>query len=196
MTEPNDLPAKLTQWLNQQGYPTEFRVANICQRNGFRIRQGEYVEDDKSDTVREIDVLASCDHASRDFLIRIEYVIECKWSKDKPWVVFTSSAGRMPESACIAQTIGNNFGSTILWAIAGEKELQKLDSFSSPERPGFGGRQGFSHGSDLFYSSVQSVTDAAVLLMDWYDRNSKKVGELPYSIVISLSSDCRRWESI
>jgi hypothetical protein len=91
MEPQNSLPDKVLEWLNEQGYPTEFQVANICDRHGFRVFQGYHVRGEDPDVPREIDVLAQTDRIStNNYLIRVCHVIECKWSKDKPWVVLTS----------------------------------------------------------------------------------------------------------
>ncbi|MEK0337570.1 MAG: hypothetical protein QQN41_09075, partial [Nitrosopumilus sp.] len=105
-----DLRSKVKKWLDQEGYPTEFATASVFQRHGFRVRQGYYVRDDDSDTIREIDLLASKTASSRDYLIRAYYVVECKWSQDKPWVVLTSANASISHAACVAQTMGSLLG--------------------------------------------------------------------------------------
>jgi len=42
--------------------------------------------------------------------------------------------------------------------------LHSLDYFSTPDRPGFGGRQAFSKGLDQSYSAVATATDLSFLL--------------------------------
>ena len=186
MQPQTSLPDKILEWLNKQGYPTEFQVANICHRHGFRVFQGYHVSNESPDFPREIDVLALTDERADDYLIRVEHIIECKWSKDKPWVVLTSRHGHLASPACVAQTIGSLLGSTILWTIAGDPDLHTLDLFSTPDRPGFSGRQAFSQGNDLFYSAMQSVVDVSTLLMAWYDKPPRRVGTLPRYAVIAF----------
>lgn len=150
-----DLHSKVKEWLDQEGYSTEFTAASIFRRHEFRVHQGYYVRDDDSDAVREIDILASKTASSRDYLIRAYHVVECKWSQDKPWVVLTSANASIGHAACLAQTMGSLLGSTILWALAGDKSLHNMDLFSTPDRPGFNGRQAFSKGKDYFYSAMK-----------------------------------------
>jgi hypothetical protein len=159
-----ELDEKIKRWLGEQGYPTEFKAANVCRQHGFRVWQGFHVRDEKAEAPREIDVIASADYRLSDHLIRVEHVLECNWSKDKPWIVLTSPSGRMAASACTAQTIGNVLGEAAIWTIAGDPRLHSLDLFSTPERPGFGGRQAFSKGLDQFYSAVSAVTELSFLL--------------------------------
>ena len=121
-----DLHSKVKEWLDQEGYPTEFTAASIFRRHEFRVHQGYYVRDDDSDAVREIDVLASKTASSRDYLIRAYHIVECKWSQDKPWVVLTSANASISHAACLAQTMGTLLGSTLLWALAGDKSLHAI----------------------------------------------------------------------
>jgi hypothetical protein len=186
MQPQTSLPDKILEWLNKQGFPTEFQVANICDRHGFRVFQGYHVRSESPNLPREIDVLAQRDDLSDDYLIRVCHIIECKWSKDKPWVILTSPHGQLASPACIAQTIGSLLGRTILWTIARDPDLHTLDLFSTPDRPGFSGRQVFSQGNDLFYAAMQSVVDVSMLLMAQYDEHPRRVGTLPRNAVIAF----------
>ena len=73
-----------------------------------------------------------------------------------------------------------------LSTMAGDPDLHTLDLFSTPDRPGFSGRQVFSQGNDLFYSAMQPVVDVSMLLMAQYDEPPRRVGTLPRSAVIAF----------
>jgi hypothetical protein len=64
--------------------------------------------------------------------------------------------------------------------------LHKLDLFSTPDRPGFSGRQAFSRGNDLFYSAMQSIVDVSTLLMAQHDEPPRPVGTVPRDAVIAF----------
>jgi hypothetical protein len=64
--------------------------------------------------------------------------------------------------------------------------LHRLDLFSTPDRPGFSGRQVFSRGNDLFYSAIQSIVDVSTLLMAQYDEHPRPVGILPRNTVVAF----------
>ena len=86
---------------------------------------------------REIDVLAVADlHRPGEPLIRCEFVVECKWSEDKPSVIFTSRSGHMAPTACIAQTISSSLGSAAAWTLAPEEECHAMKVFRTPASPG------------------------------------------------------------
>lgn len=184
--EREQLDKKVREWLEHEGYPLEFQVAKKFQKNGFAVRQGSYVNDPNADAPREIDVIAFRDAHTKRQLLRVKHIVECKWSKDKPWVVFTNPLGISP-AACIAQTIASKLGSAILWKEAGLKQLQDLDLFSTPKNSGFNGRQAFSKdGVDRFYSTMQSVVSATKFDAEDYDNPRRKSGVLPESAVVGF----------
>jgi hypothetical protein len=181
---PDDLQTKVQAWLDQEGYPLEFAAAAVFRRHGFQVRQGTYVRVDDEEKAREIDVVAYKD-AGGDALIRIYHVVECKWSKDKPWVVFTGS-GSMASAACITQTISSLLGSAIVWTQAGLEQLHGMNLFTTPRRAGFNGRQAFSKGNDEFYNAMSSVSSLSTLLVENYDDEKRARGILPKSAVLAF----------
>ena len=177
---------RVSSWLASEGYPTEFRTANIFQKHGFHVTQGAYVRGDAEGLKREIDVLASITARASSGFLRISYVVECKWSADKPWIVFTSPSTRMAPSACIAQTISSKLGEAIVWAIAGNETLQSLQTFLTPEKGGFGGRQAFSKGNDAFYSAVQASVSNSISYVAEHDRGRRTKGTMPEAGVVAF----------
>ena len=90
----SELPEKVKAWLSGEGYPLEFATANTFERADFETRQGMYLSMPKTNAFREIDVVASRVVQNDQVSCRVSIVVECKWSRDKPWVVFTSRLGR------------------------------------------------------------------------------------------------------
>lgn len=180
----DDLKAKLTAWLDTEGYPLEFRTASAFRRAGFQVRQGEYVRMD-SEAVREVDVAAVKTAFGKEQFVRVYHVVECKWTKDKPWIVFSGPGGISP-SACVTQTFGSLLGESILWTIAGLDQLHALSLFKTPQRPGFNGRQAFSKGNDVFYNAMTSVTSLAKQVALRYDSGRRTAGTVPNSAVVTF----------
>lgn len=170
LQESSDILKKLKDWVNTEGIPLEYYTTSNFLRNKFRVIQSDYVEE--HGISREIDVLAFNDFESDNSLIRICHVIECKWTKDKPWIVFNSPTAHIANSACISQTIGSLVGSAMLWHAAGESELFALSLFESKGASGFSGRQAFSKDNDLFYNMIKSIVDKTVLSVQRYDQNA------------------------
>jgi hypothetical protein len=186
--EPKGLSDKISSWLKSEGYPTEFRTANVFRRHKFHAQQGTYVRGDADGPKREIDVLASVTDRAPDYppgLLRIAYVVECKWSMDKPWVVFTSPTQRMAPSACIAQTIASKLGEAIAWVMAGDEKLHALHTFTTPDEGGFGGRQAFSKGNDPFYAAVQAAVGNCISYVREYDVHHME-GRMPEAGVLAF----------
>lgn len=190
MTKAADSPAdsvplnsRLSIWLENEGYPLEFRTANAFRQSGWQVRRGEYVRTE-SEAVREIDVAATMTEGDDVGFIRAYHVLECKWSKDKPWIVFSDPGGIAP-SACITQAFSSLLAGACLWAMAGDSALHGLGLFATPSRPGFSGRQGFSKGSDVFYDALRSVTTHTAALVRRYDAY-RNPGRMPDSAVVAF----------
>lgn len=168
-----DMSEAVEQWLSSEGYPLEYYVAGRFAFSRFHVLQGEHVRIRDEEKPREVDVVADMATESGGMFIRASNVVECKWSADKPWVIFTSGRGRMMNSAVVAQTMGSAVGDTLLWMLCGDKSIQRLALFQSPKAPGFGGRQAFANKNDLFYATMASVTSACVGMNEDADRGQK-----------------------
>lgn len=167
---------RVGKWLATEGYPLEFCTASHFRNARFHVRQGEYVPDLTGGEPRETDVTATLSYTVPKSLLRIYQLVECKWSKDKPWVVFVGPGGMAP-SALISQSIASVTGRCLLWARAGDRKLHALKLFDTPKAPAFGGRQAFTDKNDVFYNTLQGVVAKASLLAKYYDENTTKVEE-------------------
>ena len=180
------LPRKIEEWLSGEGYPLEFTVAEALRASKLAVHQGYYVRDPDTGSPREIDVIADASKSYGDTLVRVRNVVECKWSRDKPWVVFTSPSSRISPAACVSQTIGTEAANAALWARAGDERLAKLSLFETPSQPGFGGRRAFESSNDMFYSAMQSVVTATSLMMESYDEGHRLPPHFMRTVVIGL----------
>lgn len=185
MHDPNkSLSANVRSWLESEGYPLEFRVARAFEERGFDSNQGHYVAHDPERPAREIDVLANKTiRLENNGFFRISHVVECKWSRDKPWVIFTNRNSIMAESACIAQTVGSTLGEAVAYCLAGESGLYQLKIFERPERGGFSGRRVFEKQDrdayDQFYRTIQGLVDATVAEACSYNHPSLRKATYP-----------------
>lgn len=91
MVDP-DLQTKVEDWLREQGYPLELRTARTLRRQGWHLHHSRRYKDPILGKEREIDLLAFYDDRGADPAPRIHghFVIECKWTPKKPWVLFTA----------------------------------------------------------------------------------------------------------
>src|SRR5258708_2022098 len=88
----NSLEKKVEEWLKKEGWPFEVRVGREFAKHGWKVRHGEYYRDPKGGGAREIDLIATVGHEGKEHPFNLEVVVECKTSRDKPWVGFTSPA--------------------------------------------------------------------------------------------------------
>jgi hypothetical protein len=185
--EDDDLLAKIGAWLLAEGYPLEFATASAFSEAGFDVLQAEYTAPTPQRPRREVDVVA---HMSRrdNQLLRVEFVVECKWSADKPWVFFCGGRG-MTSAACATQSIGSQLAETLMWKEAANPALDELGLFRRTPRSAFGGRQAFSKSADVIFDAIRAVTGNCRALADSYDRGLDRAlehGSLPESAVTTF----------
>jgi hypothetical protein len=116
----------------------------------------------KTNAFREINVLASRVVQNEYVSSRVSIVVECKWSRDKPWVIFTSRLGRSSWQEKVAYGVSSPLGAAALWNLMHDDLLRQLRFFEASRRVGFSGRQVFSDKHDLFYATIQGIVSAAI----------------------------------
>jgi hypothetical protein len=162
----SDAEHEVKKWLETQGFPLEFLAADRFAKAGFAISQGEYFPDPRGETLRETDVVATLTRETDARLYRFAVVVECKWSRKHPWVIFTSRAARPTAAESIAYLLASPFAEAVLWFLAGNADIRRRHELELPPRAGFGGRQAFIEPGreDSFYRAIQSVVGAATAL--------------------------------
>jgi hypothetical protein len=91
-TSPESLSAKLADWVRREGFPFEVKVAKAFQNAWFLVSQSNYYLDPETKKHREIEVIAMIHSCHQDVVLRVEFLIECKSSKDKPSLLFYSDS--------------------------------------------------------------------------------------------------------
>src|SRR5687768_14769628 len=119
----DDLPTRLANWLESQGYPLEIEVARAFREAGFKAIQADYYIDPVSKANREIDLVAHADKYVLGLLARISFIVECKTARDKPWVLFTAPQGQLADKARVVQRAASKLGADWLHAIAAKEEI-------------------------------------------------------------------------
>lgn len=156
---------RIRKWLEEQGYPLEMRTAAALRDAGFRPIQSDYYRDIESQDWREIDVIGEQTWEKRQTgscNVRIMFVIECKASRDKPWLLFTSSKSSIAGPARIVQRVSTPLGHAWLSSICQRQEIQDLLLFSVTETPAYGITQAFSSGADVTYAAAIGAAKAAI----------------------------------
>jgi hypothetical protein len=93
----NNLPGKISAWLQKEGYPFELQASRTLREAGWSVFHSRHYSDPETGKSREIDLYAPWgpyvgeknEHAG---MVSLHLVCECKVS-EKPWVVFTSQTG-------------------------------------------------------------------------------------------------------
>jgi len=181
----NTLNARLIDWLNTQGYPLEMNVAEVLHKLKYNVLQSEYFIDQESGNNREIDIIASLHKEIGNTFIRISFIVECKVSREKPWIIFTSKNTSLAPPARVAQRAGSRKGKITLRNIAHKDEIQQLNLFSLPERSGYGLTQAFTSGNDVAYNSCVSVSKATRSITERYDeQKNEKFVNISFPVIV------------
>jgi hypothetical protein len=153
---------RLQMWLDTQGYPLELEVARSFEQRGLRVVQSEYYTDPDSGAAREIDLVAHSDSRGNDKIFRVTFAIECKSSRDKPWVGFTSSLISLHPHARVVQRATNPKAYKALRKLSRNKDVQALPLLQIPSRPAYGLTQAFTTGKDVAYEAAMLAAKAAL----------------------------------
>lgn len=169
--------SEIRDWLNNQGYPLEMEVAETFKNAGFDISQSDYYPDPETNILREIDVIARKGVlVGDDIFTDISYMIECKSTNKKPWIIFTSENTR-PYDPVIEPNyyMGTNIAEDLLVALAIDEKLNKLTPcYHEQKRHGYGLVQSFSSRTDMAYKAVMGAAKSAISIIQ--KNNKPKFG--------------------
>jgi hypothetical protein len=163
------LDARVASWLRSQGYPLEMLTAQAFRAAGFGVAQAEFYRDASTGESREIDVIASRWVRIEKSIVECAIVIECKVSRDKPWVLFTSEAHVRPRAVTVLHRAVTQGGFMLLSDACVDAALYEHGLFRLPDRPGYGVTQAFG-GPDNAHNACLSISQAAVGVVSAGDR--------------------------
>lgn len=172
MTE--DLIPKIRKWLDEQGYPLEMNVARSFQEAGFSVSSSEYYLDPNEGKPREIDVIASMETTISGISFQLAFTVECKSSKESPWVCFRAGRKqqREPSVGFLARhaTIP---GRNLLMEISCNPDITTGRLFHLPDDYAYGVTNVLKKGIDLPYQAIVGARKASHSLIAHYDRIQK-----------------------
>jgi hypothetical protein len=167
MNQSNDsFKEKIFKWLDSQGYPLEMEVARVFENNRFGVSISDIYQDFENGDDREIDVIASTFSSFRfNPVLRIYWAIECKLSKDKPWIIFLSDMPTSKDSHLVPVGLiaSDEFGGKLINKYF-DKNLQwRIDEleFLNPSKTGHSLTQALTSGQDVSYKAMQSCIKAS-----------------------------------
>ena len=85
------LSQRVKDWIEEQGYSLEMRVAKTFRNAGFNVSQFKHFVDQESQSVRPVDVVATIPKVVANTEVSIQLFIECKYSTEQPWVILTTT---------------------------------------------------------------------------------------------------------
>jgi hypothetical protein len=181
----SDLQDQILQWLGGEGYPLEMRVAAAFQALEFGVAQGVYYSDPEKTTWRETDVHAFEEELYPEITVRVSFVVECKTSRDHPWLVFIAAGGALLSRAHLRFTPTTEIGRPFPVRLMRRAEILALPLFGDESSSGYGVVQALGK-NDQSYPAVMSVSKAAVALAAETDRYSgvDPVLELVFPVIV------------
>jgi len=163
MQQGEDLSKVVEKWLRTQGYPLEMKVAGALRERRFIVEQGCYYSDPETRTSREIDVIASS--YDEYGLLSVSFVVECKSSRDRPWVLFgcEESGNRLFNFALSSTAARMHLTERLFCDPEAESQVQSLTWFIKPNGNGYGLVTAMSNsGEDAAFKAVMSVLKASI----------------------------------
>ena len=189
MNGDDQLKKKIEDWLVSQGYPLEMRVAAEWRNGGFGVTQAHYYSDPENATLREIDIVASCEDWTG--CINIEFVTECKVSKKNLWLLFSSKHMLEGFNRLFGYCINSESARTKLIK-KGIDPIMGLPWMKKMGRTAYGMTQAFTTGEDVTFEASTSVLKAAIARKKVFDSQDWKpfVFVFPAIVVDGLVFNC------
>jgi hypothetical protein len=168
-----NLNERLEEWLRQQGYPLEMRVAQFFNQRGWFFHHSRRYKDPILEKEHEIDLIAFYDDPAKKSPFHAHFVIECKWTPQKPWILFTSTRQTVTFMGYLRSTPMTDTATNAIKPLTLE-DILDFPLYSNVKE-GYSIVQAFSERSaiDAAYSAVQTVINAADYFARWMSQKSE-----------------------
>lgn len=165
---------KVLEWIQEQGYPLEMYVAKAFGDANYQLTQSHIYLDPETQKPREIDLVtyknrqrsrdksASGEHEEIEgATITVGCCVECKLSKQKPWVLFMSDSPFA--GAFDFYPITTEIGSSFLRQVTHIPGIPKVYALNNLYQAcGYGVTQAFTTGTDVPYQAIMSAIKSTV----------------------------------
>ena len=169
---------KIINWLENSGFPLEMKVAKTFQKYGFHCTQSDFYRDPETNEFREIDIIAAKATYSTnyDILVTVKFIIECKHSEGKPWLIFVSDNPSTYHhySYLMHYWYSNEFETPLLEMSENNLLDNLFPAFHLNSKIGHGMTQCFSGATDITFKAINSVCKSAT---DELTRRHKEAEE-------------------
>jgi hypothetical protein len=162
---------RIRNWILKNGYPFEMQIARLFQKNGFKISQSVLYRDIDTNKYREIDILAYHNKVVNGVSFSFSFVIECKKSNDKPWIVFKNT-DLINNKLNRFKAFATNNAHLLIHKTKANKTLKNV--FPSLEDAGYNIVIAFKESKDLAYSSTTSLIKACKYIVNKFNKSELK----------------------
>jgi len=187
----NNKISKIAEWISEQGYPLEMYCENILSLNNFSVMQSLHYEDEETKKYREIDLLATRYFTLNGVTFNFSIVVECKLSRDKPWLLF-SRRQHMDHKEEIIKDIFTTINGKLLMTKTNELNNLSLLNYDS-DKIGFNLTQCFTSGKDIPYQAIMSTVNACEYLVNKSNTSKRPFCNFYFPVIVIDSEmyNCR-----
>jgi hypothetical protein len=183
----SDKKQKIKNWIEQNGYPFEMIVAKSFKEAGFEISQSVLFKDEETGKYRETDIIAHETKNIRNVWFNISFIVECKKSNEKPWIIFKNNEQYTLLNKKYPVLITKN-GNILIDSIIRNSQYRSPLLFPPIKDSGYNIVTAFNTKSDAAYAASQSVIKACEYLLSKSNESSKKFCNL-YVPVIAIEGE-------
>lgn len=177
----------IKSWINKNGYPFEMQVAKSFRKAGFEVSQSILYKDSETEKYRETDIIAFVTKSVNGVWFNLTFVIECKKTTDKPWIIFSNKDLYTIQNSKYPIIASKNANKLI-------DSITKNNNFKSPLifpeiiNSGYNIVTAFSEKSDVAYSASQSVIKACEYFVNNSNKTSRKFCNI-YIPIIAIDGE-------
>lgn len=175
---------KIKEWLLKGGLPFEMEVSNAFLDAGFVVAQSVYYKDPEQGKFRETDIIAYRYKIINGVCVNITFVIECKSSIDKPWIILKND--RLSNSIQDDNSVyfSDRF-STSMSLIKKSNKYRSEFIFKNNMNYGYAIVTALNSGNDRAYEAIQTVLKSCEhLVVSTNNSKRKNVCNLYFPVII------------
>jgi hypothetical protein len=179
----------LRSWLKTQGYPLEMKVAELLRKSEIPWSHGRVYSDPTTGKSREIDLMGYIDFW-HDYEFAVHLTFECKHTRDKPWVIFTTDSPTLTRAGYVDAMPATPEGKDDLRRVADIPAIQEYLIFQRPQLEGFNFVRAMSDNQDAAFQAIRGVASACLSTARWIGENGHSVVYVPIVVVDSPLFEC------
>lgn len=176
---------KIKDWLLKGGLPFEMEVSNMFLDAGFLVAQSVYYKDNDSNKYRETDIIAHHFKKINGVYVNLTFIVECKSSIDKPWVVLQNE--RLTNSINPESKIYHTQNFTKAFEkIISESKFDSDLIYKNKRQFGYSLITALNNngGNDKAYESTQTLLKSCEHLVYSTNNSGRKVCNLYFPLII------------